>query len=103
MPNDTKFTSMSELFSMVRTFWLRYKAAPVRWSRPVLGVAVKTKRDVQKEFANELEMYSTLAKGDGNKAVVDKIANFAAGSLGEDGDDGTDTFKKLAKNEGEGE
>ena len=45
------FTSLKELNHMVRRFWLTYQAAPSRWSRPVLGVAVKTKRDVQKEFA----------------------------------------------------
>ena len=78
---------------------MTYQAAPSRWSRPVLGVAVKTKRDVQKEFASELTMYNTLAKADGNKEVVDKIANFAAGIVSEESDDGTDALKALANKE----
>ena len=93
------FTSIEELNKMVRNFWLTYQSAPSRWSRPVLGVAVKTKRDVQKEFASELTMYNTLAKADGNKEVVDKIANFAAGIIGDDGDDGSKELKALAKEE----
>ena len=93
------FTSIRELNHMVRRFWLTYQAAPSRWSRPVLGIAVKTKRDVQKEFASELTMYQTLAKADGNKEVVNKIANFAAGIIGEDGDDGSKELKALAKEE----
>ena len=93
------FTSLKELNHMVRRFWLTYQAAPSRWSRPVLGVAVKTKRDVQKEFASELTMYNTLAKADGNKEVVDKIANFAAGIVSEESDDGTDALKALANKE----
>ena len=93
------FTSLKELNHMVRRFWLTYQAAPSRWARPVLGVAVKTKRDVQKEFASELTMYNTLAKADGNKEVVDKIANFAAGIVSEESDDGTDALKALANKE----
>ena len=91
------FTSVEELNKMVRRFWLTFQSAPSRWSRPVLGIAVKTKRDVQKEFASELTMYQTLAKADGNKEVVNKIANFAAGIIGDDSDDGSSQLAALAK------
>ena len=91
------FTSMEELNKMVRKFWVTYEAASDRWSRPVMGIPVKTKNDVQRGFAKSLSTYLMLAKADGNTEVVEKIQNFAAGILGEqDSDDGTQALKAIA-------
>tara|TARA_Y100000593_G_C4044284_1_gene206668 strand:+ start:158 stop:454 length:297 start_codon:yes stop_codon:yes gene_type:complete len=91
------FTSIEELNKMVRKFWVTYEAASDRWSRPVMGIPVKTKNDVQRGFAKSLSTYLMLAKADGNAEVVEKIQNFAAGIVGEqDGGDGSETFKAMA-------